>query len=221
MPSIQVRSGRTRRGFTLIELLVVIAIIALLVGILLPALASARRTGDAVVCLTNLRQVAAVSWMYADDHDGLSPALGVPWGRSPFWALVVEESYRETSVLVCPATDRIEPEAMTRTYAVNVTGLAGAEGDRGDFDAAPTHIRVNSVPRPSETVWYLDSASAFVTGTGPPGTRTLATIDFRDPTHVPDRLGRVHRDERFQLGRFDGSAGAAADIAGSWLEPLP
>jgi prepilin-type N-terminal cleavage/methylation domain-containing protein len=56
------------RGFTLIELLVVIAVISLLIGILLPSLASARRTARSLVCLNNTRQVAIAVTSYTVDN---------------------------------------------------------------------------------------------------------------------------------------------------------
>ena len=59
-----------KRGFTLIELLVVIAIIALLMGILMPALTRVREIGKRAVCLSNLRQLTLAWVLYAGDNDG-------------------------------------------------------------------------------------------------------------------------------------------------------
>jgi prepilin-type processing-associated H-X9-DG protein/prepilin-type N-terminal cleavage/methylation domain-containing protein len=62
------------RAFTLVELLVVIGIVALLMGLLLPALSEAREQARTVKCLSNLRQLAVAATRYCADNGGSYPA---------------------------------------------------------------------------------------------------------------------------------------------------
>lgn len=67
------RITRRRIGFTLVELLVVISIIALLIAILLPSLAAARKSAQRAVCMSSLRQVGIGASLYTHDFKGLYP----------------------------------------------------------------------------------------------------------------------------------------------------
>jgi prepilin-type N-terminal cleavage/methylation domain-containing protein/prepilin-type processing-associated H-X9-DG protein len=171
------RSG----GFTLIELLVVIAVIAILAGLLLPALASAKKKAVGVKCLSNNRQISLASRLYTDDHDGeflrlwrdrigTDPATNVcivPTSSALWWVDALHHLQRtmpDPKIFNCPAL-KVDSTAMsssttpgTSAYPLGI-GLAFRAGAGGiAFTQSTTaRSRENEVAKPSETVMFADA----------------------------------------------------------------
>lgn len=111
-----------RLGFTLIELLIVISIIALLIGLLLPALAQARRSARAGGCLSNLRQHGIAFSLYVLDYgklpheDDRDPEI-ISWFDALMPYLQTSRDY-VSPIQVCPEVDQTMP-AFIKAYRFN------------------------------------------------------------------------------------------------------
>ncbi len=169
---------RSRLGFTLIELLVVIAIIALLIGLLLPALGKARHTSKVMVDLSNMRQMEIAHTMYADDNDGLLIRANLahggvshgdfdPWFetlRSYYAAEIIVHSPLDQSLHWGPLPDGdpvpgapIEQRRVT-SYGINnfldTTTVPWGPNYRVLFRGYKSHM----IQRPSSVIHFLHMA---------------------------------------------------------------
>ena len=106
------RGGARTSAFTLIELLVVIAIIALLMGILMPALSLARKQARGAACLSQVKHWGVIWQMYFDEYEGKMPdvqqGLGTQggWNRG-FWVTVLAPQWeKRPKILLCPSATK-------------------------------------------------------------------------------------------------------------------
>ncbi len=173
-----------RRAFTLIELLVVIAIIALLMGILMPSLQKARKTGQAAVCQAHLRQWGATFHMYTGDNDSKFWTEQNVWQTGEAqgnWMLMLSAMYGDVDkARLCPSASKLNgPEGGIGTTSCR-WGPGPIMGNHQFIDdpdkiygSYGINLWINSVEPPSTGGWR-----------GQPN-RQWKTIDVKHPANIP------------------------------------
>ena len=211
-------------AFTLVELLVVIGIVALLIALLLPALAKARRTAMQQVCASNLRQVVVAAYMYANDSKGaLVPAGLIPDGSgngvTMYWCYQqltgihgttysFKDGYlghylQTTSVLKCPETN----DLVLPVYPYPCSTYALAQLSSYPYTGVVKNF--SQIRKTSLTVCAAD-AIGFV----PP----TASLDYPGELLAPSVVGATgmeqfsgrHPSGKGNVGFFDGHVEAIA-----------
>src|SRR5947207_560825 len=173
-------SRQTRRGFTLVELLVVIAIIALLIAILLPAVAGARRQAVTLKCKAELQQIGQAYFLYAIDYKGYWPVSSVDRYddlTTAYWQNIIAKFVTRAKVGTSSTTDQ-EAEQARRSIVWGCPAFEGYfTGTIGGYNRVQTGYGMNAEAKFRED--YPSPANLSLSGS-PTATRADEKALIRD-----------------------------------------
>jgi prepilin-type N-terminal cleavage/methylation domain-containing protein len=155
---------RKNSAFTLIELLVVVAIIAILAGLLLPALASARTKGRQAKCISNMRQIGLGMAMYADDFNGRAPTTmhNSPSTNASWINLLKPYLAKVDPVRICPADARGNERLTNNATSYIINDLVSGEVVLDPFgNTLEAATRIDRLRDPSSTMMLFEISDLF------------------------------------------------------------
>jgi len=227
-------------GFTLIEMLTTIAVIAILAGLILPVLSTAKERARRIGCASNLRQIGIAIMAFASDNENHTPSAmnnkaatdpAPRWrdGTSPWYTALIKGDYATRKIFQCPSDRRVPvngtpPAFLDRISPLSYAIVVGKSGNPSDLWIAGSRL----------TCPYLTNSAVVIVGelysdtimtimqTLEKGVDGVGTVGFITSPSDPYVMGSSHYPPSSKHENSDVLAGNFLFLDGhvEWLQGL-